>query len=140
MSPYKPSRPLTLGDGREATEQLRATIQMYNRDDCLSALRLRDWLEDRRREEEMRSGHLLSRPAPKPREPRKKLKEHRVRVEGLKKKFLADLPSDQTTLGGGAVRALAARPDVGLASSRGEIDMVGILPAVRTGREGTAGG
>jgi hypothetical protein len=38
---------LTLGDGREATKELLATIEGYNRDDCVSAVRLREWLEER---------------------------------------------------------------------------------------------
>ena len=36
----------------------------YNRDDCISALGLRDWLERLRAEEEARRGEPLPRPAP----------------------------------------------------------------------------
>src|SRR4029077_2395871 len=41
---------LTLGNGREATQEILQTIESYNRDDCFSALRLRDWLEAQRQE------------------------------------------------------------------------------------------
>jgi uncharacterized protein len=40
-------------------------IAGYNRDDCLSNWRLRDWLEGRRAELAMRIGELLPRPAPR---------------------------------------------------------------------------
>jgi predicted RecB family nuclease len=91
---------LTLGDEPEATEQIRAIIQVYNRDDCLSTLRLRDWLEDRRREEEVSTGHSLPRPAAKSGEPSQELKEDRARVDALTARLLAGLPPDQATWAG----------------------------------------
>jgi hypothetical protein len=60
---------LTLGSGQEATKELLETIKGYNRDDCVSAVRLRDWLEDRRREMETSKGQPLARPAARPSEP-----------------------------------------------------------------------
>ncbi len=41
---------LALGDAREAGAELRASLESYNRDDCLSAWQLRKWLEERRSE------------------------------------------------------------------------------------------
>jgi predicted RecB family nuclease len=38
-------------------------IESYNREDCLSAWRLRDWLEERRQEHTARTGKPLTRPA-----------------------------------------------------------------------------
>jgi uncharacterized protein len=46
----------------DVVEQTR-TIESYNREDCLSAWRLRDWLEERRHEHTARTGQLLARPA-----------------------------------------------------------------------------
>ena len=46
-----------------ADESILARIADYNRDDCLSAWRLRDWLETRRPEAEARFGLSLPRPA-----------------------------------------------------------------------------
>ena len=48
---------LELGQGEER-EDLLAEIKGYNRDDCLSTLHLRDWLEDQRAELERELGDL----------------------------------------------------------------------------------
>jgi len=55
---------LETGEGDHAEAELRATIQSYNRDDCLSTHLLRDWLEARRVEFEHETGQLLPRPEP----------------------------------------------------------------------------
>jgi hypothetical protein len=60
---------MTLGSGEEATKEVLGTIQAYNRDDCLSALRLQDWLEDRRRTVEAALAQGLPRPETKSGEP-----------------------------------------------------------------------
>ena len=36
---------LEVGDTQALTDELRKTVEGYNRDDCLSARKLRDWLE-----------------------------------------------------------------------------------------------
>ena len=41
---------MALGNDLGEIGDLLKTIEGYNRDDCMSALRLRDWLEDRRKE------------------------------------------------------------------------------------------
>ena len=51
---------MALGNDLEEIGDLLKTIEGYNRDDCLSALRLRDWLEDRRKELEAKSGRDLA--------------------------------------------------------------------------------
>ena len=55
---------LELGQGEER-EELRAQIEGYNRDDCLSALHLRDWLEGQRAWLAEELGGDLPRPAVK---------------------------------------------------------------------------
>ena len=47
---------MALGNDPKEFGDLLNTIEGYNRDDCISALRLRDWLEDRRAELEVRTG------------------------------------------------------------------------------------
>ncbi|HET9371621.1 MAG TPA: TM0106 family RecB-like putative nuclease [Vicinamibacterales bacterium] len=44
-----------------ATAAVRRTVEAYNRDDCLSTLRLRDWLEERRADL-VALGHAIPRP------------------------------------------------------------------------------
>ena len=59
---------LELGHGEER-EELLARIEEYNRDDCLSTMHLRDWLEARRTELEREIATELPRPAvPEPEE------------------------------------------------------------------------
>src|SRR5208282_3450844 len=63
---------MALGHDLGEISDLLKTIEGYNRDDCLSALRLRDWLEDRCRELEGRRGRTLPRPTAKSGEPGEK--------------------------------------------------------------------
>ena len=86
---------LTLGGSEEGTKDIRETIQAYNRDDCLSALRLRDWLEDRRREIEAINGRVLPRPAAKSGEPSENLAGQLDRVNVVMAKLLSGLPPDR---------------------------------------------
>ena len=55
---------LELGQGK-GRDELREQIEGYNRDDCLSALHLRDWLEEQRAELTEELGEDLPRPAVK---------------------------------------------------------------------------
>ena len=55
---------LETGEGEQAEAELRATIERYNQDDCLSTVHLRAWLEARRGEFEQKTGQILARPEP----------------------------------------------------------------------------
>jgi uncharacterized protein len=54
---------LALGEGRSQLRDFLPTIEGYNQDDCLSAFRLRIWLENRRAELEDTNKSILPRPA-----------------------------------------------------------------------------
>ena len=54
---------LESGSGAAVPDELRAEIQGYNRDDCLSTLRLAEWLESLRTELAARTGEPVPRPA-----------------------------------------------------------------------------
>ena len=84
-----------LGSAEEVTAELRETVETYNREDCLSARRLRDWLEERRREWEERQGQTIPRPAPRSGEVKENLAEQLERVEAIKKQLLDKLPADR---------------------------------------------
>ncbi|HEX2672590.1 MAG TPA: TM0106 family RecB-like putative nuclease [Polyangiaceae bacterium] len=82
---------LETGEGEHAETELRATIERYNRDDCLSTQQLRDWLESRRLEFEAKTGRILERPdAPKP----PAAEDPRTESEELAKRLLERLPED----------------------------------------------
>lgn len=78
---------------REPGDALRDTIQGYNRDDCLSAWKLRDWLEGRRAELEA-AGVVLSRPPLLTGEPTDALAEQLGRVHAVAKALLDGVPED----------------------------------------------
>jgi predicted RecB family nuclease len=88
---------LALGNGQEATKEMLQTIEAYNRDDCFSVLRLRDWLEDRRRELETTRGQALPHPTPISGQPSENLADQLTRVRLIMDRLLEGLPADQTT-------------------------------------------
>ncbi len=86
---------LAFGPGEEDIAEIRQAIEGYNRDDCVSTLRLRDWLEERRRELEARTGAPLSRPGPKTGEPTEDLSAYLERVREVETHLVADVPADE---------------------------------------------
>lgn len=85
---------LELCPDEEAPRDILAQVEGYNRDDCLSTLRLRDWLERLRAERETTTGTPIPRPQPVGGEPpdnlAKRLEEVAVRMDAL----LAGVPED----------------------------------------------
>ncbi|MGH9465117.1 MAG: DEAD/DEAH box helicase, partial [Thermoanaerobaculia bacterium] len=85
---------LELGRAETLTAEARHAIESYNRDDCLSARALRDWLEGLR-DELIARGEAIGRPTdPGKGEPSEGLDEWLRRVRGLEEALLADLPAD----------------------------------------------
>jgi len=84
---------LELDDAGSISEESKDIVLRYNRDDCLSALRLRDWLE-KIRSETVASGALISRPAVGNPEPPLELDERQRQVAALVKRLTADVPVD----------------------------------------------
>ena len=91
---------LESGDGVGAPDELRAEIEGYNRDDCLSTLRLAEWLEGRRRELEASTGQPVPRPARRDEE-RDREQEPAVEVAALFEALMAGLPADEAELDDG---------------------------------------
>lgn len=71
--------------------EARALVEGYNKDDCVSTLRLRDWLEGLRRQLEAK-GTAVPRPVPEGKEPSEKQDEKAARVAALRARLLADVP------------------------------------------------
>jgi predicted RecB family nuclease len=86
---------LALGPDGENLADLRTSIEGYNRDDCVSALRLRDWLEELRSELEKQHGEILPRPQPKDDAPSESLSEYLQRVRAVEERLTATLPDDK---------------------------------------------
>jgi uncharacterized protein len=86
---------LAMGKVREAADRLLPALEAYNRDDCLSAYRLHQWLEERRREIEERTGAPLPRPTPKQGEAPENLAEQLQQIRAAMDRLLAGLPEKE---------------------------------------------
>lgn len=86
---------LTLGGGRADAGKLLNSIEGYNRDDCLSALKLRDWLEERRHDLEVTTGQTVPRPEPKTGEAGGDLSAEVQAVRALMGRLTDGLPPDE---------------------------------------------
>jgi uncharacterized protein len=87
---------MTVGDVETAPQKLLKTVEAYNRDDCFSALHLRDWLEALRRQLEAVSGRVLPRPAPKEGEAGEELAAHLAEARAVMERLLAGVPDDES--------------------------------------------
>jgi predicted RecB family nuclease len=85
---------LALASNHGELSDLLKVVEGYNQDDCVSAFRLREWLEERRTELGAESGKPLPRPKPKEGEPSENLAAELDRVAQLKKGLLDALPAD----------------------------------------------
>ena len=88
---------LESGDAAGVPDRLRVEIEGYNRDDCLSTLRLAAWLEERRRELQGLTGQPVPRPALRD-EARDQEQEPAVETAPLFEALTAGLPVDDAEL------------------------------------------
>ncbi len=86
-------RSLELGVAVDAADGHAKIVEAYNRDDCLSALALRGWLERLRAEVEA-GGVEIPRPVPEPGDPNEKIGERERRARELAERLLAGVPED----------------------------------------------
>ncbi|HMG74533.1 MAG TPA: TM0106 family RecB-like putative nuclease [Pyrinomonadaceae bacterium] len=86
----------SLGETKADLGVIRDTVEEYNRDDCVSALRLREWLEGLRIEVETQTGISVPRPAPKESAPSEKLAAEAEEVVLLTRRLLTNIPEDKT--------------------------------------------
>ena len=83
---------LELGRFDIVTPQVRSAVEGYNTDDCISTLRLRDWLETQRTV--LTSNEIeVPRPTPKEAEASVSLNEREQRVAALRERLLTDAPA-----------------------------------------------
>lgn len=78
---------LAIGALDSLPPEVAVAVERYNRDDCISTLRLRDWLEVVR-EVAVLGGAEIARPVAKPPEPSKDLGERQKRTEELRARLL----------------------------------------------------
>jgi predicted RecB family nuclease len=89
---------LALGGDKENAKEVVDKIEAYNRDDCLSTLRLRDWLEKRRHELEVKAGAALPRPEQTTGEPSENLAEELNQARSIAARLVEGLSPDPIKL------------------------------------------
>ena len=88
---------LESGDTGGGADELRTQIEGYNRDDCLSTLRLAEWLEACRHELQARTGEAVPRPATRDGE-RDQERESAAEIAALFETLTAGQPVDDADL------------------------------------------
>jgi predicted RecB family nuclease len=87
---------LQLGEGDRPASGILGSIEAYNRDDVLSTLRLRDWLEVQRVELAAQSGQEVPRPAPRSPDAPEQLREADARVALVAEQLAGGVPDEPT--------------------------------------------
>jgi hypothetical protein len=88
-------RGLELGAAIATDDDQAKVVEAYNREDCLSALALRDWLETLRAGAEADGAEIL-RPVEKAGDPNEKIGEREQRSRELAARLLAGVPEDES--------------------------------------------
>ena len=90
---HRMERLLETGLRTDITDRMRDVVEGYNRDDCVSLIGLRDWLEGRR-DELTADGEEVPRPEATPGDASETVAERDDRVARLRERLLAGLPED----------------------------------------------
>jgi predicted RecB family nuclease len=85
---------LEAGNYDAADETTINIIREYNKDDCLSTLSLRDWLEELR-STEIKKGNKIPRPESRPAEPNERISDHQQRIRPLFDALMNGLPLEK---------------------------------------------
>ena len=84
---------LELGDASDIGDDERRIVEAYNRDDCRSTWRLRDWLETVRASA-ISDGENIERPALSDAEPSQALSERQLKIAALVDRLTFEVPDD----------------------------------------------
>ena len=84
---------LELGDASDIGDSERCVVEAYNRDDCRSTWRLRDWLETVRASA-ISDGEIIERPALSDAEPSQALSERQLKIAALVERLTLGVPDD----------------------------------------------
>lgn len=84
---------LELNDSDGIKDEDRAIVESYNRDDCLSAWGLRDWLE-KLRQDLIKAGAVIDRPGPQSADASQDVTAWQQRIAALIQRLTQDIPID----------------------------------------------
>jgi predicted RecB family nuclease len=82
-------------DAESLTDEIRDAVRLYNRDDCISALELRDWLEKLRLQAERQRGEPVPRPSLPEAAANEKLGERLARIRAVSEALTVGLPPER---------------------------------------------
>ena len=88
---YGVCAPLELGSPEAIKEEHKTAVEGYNRDDCVSTVQLRNWLEDIR-QELVDGGAAIERPAPGEGQASDQLTEWQQMIQALGERIAGDVP------------------------------------------------
>src|SRR5207248_195111 len=83
-----------LGEVDTIGRDVLATVEAYNREDCVSTFHLRNWLEGIRYDQ-IAQGHEIPRPERQDESPSEKEQERRKRALALMARLLVDVPDEE---------------------------------------------
>ncbi len=86
----------TLLEEGDPSGEIKEKIRLYNRDDCISTEKLRDWLESRRADAEQQFAVALPRPPAVVEELREEFTERQAKVKAIEERLTASIPTDPT--------------------------------------------
>ncbi len=92
---FRVERMLELGQSDQIPSQERERVLHYNREDCLSTLQLRDWLEALRAER-LAAGESIERPELSAGEASEKLDERQARIAAVVERLTADVQAESS--------------------------------------------
>jgi predicted RecB family nuclease len=87
---------MAMGEAKDSKAELLGAVESYNRDDCLSAWQLRNWLEDRRNELEEKTGKVVARPPRKEGEASEDLSARTEQVRAVIARLVGILPAEES--------------------------------------------
>ena len=87
-------RALELADIGAVSAETKDMVRTYNEEDCLSAWKLRGWLE-RLRSRQINEGHDVPRPEPQSEAPSENLSERQARADAVMRALLEDVPLER---------------------------------------------
>ena len=90
---HRMERLLETGYRSDVTAEMREVVECYNKDDCLSTLALRDWLETIR-EHLVEKGESIPRPSRREPEPTDAVAERDARAAALREQLLQGVPQE----------------------------------------------
>ena len=84
---------LELGDILSISDEIKATVLAYNKDDCRSTVGLRDWLETLRAQIVI-DGVEIPRPEPGDGAPTERITDWQLKINALVERLIDDIPAD----------------------------------------------